>query len=336
VPESFLLLKALKEKGVAPGPELSKLLGISRAAVWKKVSRLREKGFVIEGGKSGYRLISRPELSAEELSLLIPSKKIIYKPLVPSTNELAVQLAERGFINSQGAIIIADSQSAGRGRLGRRWASPPGLNIYMSLLVRPPLPPLPPLPPRKGPLLAVAAAIASALAIKARTGLPVRLKWPNDLVANGKKIGGILLELRSDPDRILFAVAGIGINVNARRRDFPKILRESATSILIETGQKTDRASLIAAIEKEFEHWFYLLSAEKERGSAYNLKCIETILRTYRALSDTIGKRIAIHAEGRVFEGTAKDIDGEGRLLLSARNKVLRFTTGDVLMVRPK
>ena len=323
MPENPLLLKALKEKGTASGPELSGILGISRAAVWKRIRRLRTRGFLIEAGKSGYRLLSGPELSSEGLGLLIPSKHVIYKPLCDSTNELAVELAEKGLGE---AVIVADAQGAGRGRLGRHWVSPSGLNIYMSILLRPLL------PPRKGPLLALAAAIASALAIKARTGLPVGLKWPNDIVAGGKKLGGILLELRSDPDRILFAVAGIGINVNARRRDIPGKLKEIATSVLIETGRKTDRATLIAAIDKEFAHWLPLLLQEKGPETK---KALDTILKTYRALSDTIGKKIALHAEGRVFEGTAADIDGEGGLLLSVRNKILRFSTGDVLMVRP-
>jgi BirA family biotin operon repressor/biotin-[acetyl-CoA-carboxylase] ligase len=320
VSEGHLLLKEL-EKGAKSGPELASALGISRAAVWKKIKQLRGKGFVIEAGSSGYRLLRWPELSAEGLKLLIPLKKIIYKPQIPSTNEWAIALAERGKTKT-GAVIVADTQSAGKGRLGRTWASPAGLNIYMSLLTRPSI------PPRKAPLISIAAAIASALAIKAQTGLSVGLKWPNDLMVKNRKLGGILLELRSDPDRILFAVIGIGINVNARRQDLPKILRDNATSVFIETGRKADRAALIAAIQKEFEHWLGLLS---EQGRS---KPLETILRTYRALSATIGKKVSIHAEGRVFQGTAIDIDDEGRLVLSSKNKTLRFSTGDVLLLR--
>lgn len=313
------ILKFLKERGpegefkTHSGPFLSKSLGITRAAIWKQITFLREKGFVIESGKQGYRLSSLPEISAEELALLVPGKKIIFKKETASTNDLAIRTGEKSAVN---ALVVADGQSAGKGRLGRSWHSPAGLNIHMSILFRPAM------PPRKSPLFSLAAAVSAALAIKGHTGLGVKLKWPNDLLANGKKIGGILLELRADPDRILFAVAGIGINVNAGIKDLPK--ENSATSVLIETGRKTNRAALIAAIQKEFDYWLSVLAGDD----------IDTLLKTYKPLSDTIGKDISVHTEGEIFEGRAIDIDEEGRLLLLRNNKIHRFSTGDVLKVR--
>ncbi|MDA8170189.1 MAG: biotin--[acetyl-CoA-carboxylase] ligase [Nitrospiraceae bacterium] len=327
------ILKSAKGagRGQIPGPELSRTLGITRSAVWKQITRLRQNGYKIDAGKGGYGLVESPDLSAEELRLLLPPVNIIYKKNLGSTNGLALSLCEK--LGREGpaiaASVIADSQGAGRGRLGRSWQSPPGANIYMSIVFRPAM------PPRRAPLLALAAGLASALAIRAQTGLDVRLKWPNDLMAGknsskrkSKKLGGILLELRSDPDNVLFAVAGIGINVNISRKDLPRNLKAKATSILAETGRKANRAALIASIHKELAHWIERFRKNPEKAGA-------ALLKAYSGLSETIGKEILVHTEGKTYKGTASGIDGEGRLLL--RTKLggrLTFSTGDVLKVR--
>ncbi len=316
------LLKILKENAgeAVSGPDLSGRLGITRAAVWKGIGRLRKKGYGIEGGKHGYKLLSWPGLSEEELSLYLPDKKIVFKQSVPSTNDLAIGLAEKREFSDKGILVVADSQSAGKGRLGRTWSSPPGLNIYMSYLLRPEI------SPRNAPLLTLAAALSGALALRAQTGLQARLKWPNDLVANGRKLGGILLELRSDPDRIIYAVLGIGINVNAKKEDLPKGIK--ATSVFIETGRESDRAALIAGIIAELDFW--IRAIRKGEHAA--------LVKAYRGISDTIGKNVRLTSEGRRFEGTALNVDEEGRLVIrvagGGAERQLRFSTGDVTRLR--
>ncbi|MDA8172272.1 MAG: biotin--[acetyl-CoA-carboxylase] ligase [Nitrospiraceae bacterium] len=348
------ILKLLKDprgpRGETPGPELSRALGVTRTAVWKKIKRLRADGYQIHASKSGYRLISGPELSAFELAYYLPGVKIVYRESVSSTNDLALEMAFRAMTvpgesekSASGekatrppladkrplsALVVADSQTAGRGRLGRRWLSPPAVNIYMSVVLWPEL------PPRKTPLLALAAGLASALAIKGQTGLEVRLKWPNDLLAlpgkkadgRCKKLGGILLEFRSDPDRVLIAVAGIGINANLKKSDLPKGTKNSATSILAETGRRVNRAALAAAVYKELDYWTGMLG-KGARAEAH-------LLKGYRSLCDTIGKRIRVQTEGKSFSGTATGIDDGGRLALKTPAGLLVFSTGEVHSVR--
>lgn len=321
------------------GPEFSRALGITRAAVWKKIQLLRAEGFMIEASREGYGLLpGGPDLSARQLGYHLPAVKIVFKENMPSTNDMALLLAmEKGFFRGAGplsALVVADCQSAGRGRLGRSWMSPPGANIYMSAAMRPDL------PPRKAPLLALAAGLAAALAIKGQTGLDVRLKWPNDIVVPGKenkkkgaeaaakKLGGILVELRSDPDRVLCAAAGIGINVNMKKAGIPGQLRPIATSILAETGETADRPALIAAVYRELGYWAGLLHSGAGTGGQQRL------LKAYRNLCDTVGRQVCVQSEGRHSAGMATGIDDDGRLILRTTGGTLRFSTGDVMSVR--
>ncbi len=274
------IIRMFKEKdGFVSGEEMSRRLGITRAAIWKKIRALREKGYVIEGSTAkGYRLIKTPEFSVEELRALInPSrpplklrggeggvmsmerifgKEIIFHESIDSTNTLAMELAEKGV--SHGTVIIADRQLKGKGRLGRTWFSPPKGNIYMSVIVRPEI------EPKDATLLTIMSAISCARAIRNSTGLEVKIKWPNDLMVSdlpvawqtGRKLGGILTEMKSDQDRIVFAVIGIGINVNARLDMFPDDICAAAASVMEELrekgySQEISRTLIIAAILNE-------------------------------------------------------------------------------------
>ncbi len=262
---------------------------------------------------------------------------------MPSTNDLALLMAmgkdqknAGGRTGAPGSslsgLVVAGSQTAGRGRLGRKWLSPHGVNIYMSAAMRPEL------PPRKAPLLALAAGLASVLAIKGQAGLDVRLKWPNDIIVpegknktrNAKKLGGILVELRSDPDRVLSAAIGIGINANMKAKDMPREIRTAATSIFDETGRAVDLAAMIAAIYRELDYWAGMLHKRAADGEQKKQK----LLKAYRNLCDTIGRQIRIQAEGGSFTGTAYGIDDDGRLSLKTAEGMLRFSTGDVQSVR--
>ncbi|MBI5204817.1 MAG: biotin--[acetyl-CoA-carboxylase] ligase, partial [Nitrospirae bacterium] len=198
------IIRMFKEKdGFVSGEEMSRRLGITRSAIWKKIKALRERGYEIEGSTAkGYRLIKTPEFSVEELKILVKGdfgKEIIFRESLDSTNTLAMELAEKGV--SHGTVVIADRQLKGRGRLGRTWFSPPQGNIYMSVIVRPEI------EPKDAALLTIMSAISCARAVRNSTrnesfptGLEVNIKWPNDLMVSERKLGGILTEMKSDQD----------------------------------------------------------------------------------------------------------------------------------------
>jgi BirA family biotin operon repressor/biotin-[acetyl-CoA-carboxylase] ligase len=227
------------------GEEASRLLGISRAAVWKRVTRLRAAGYAVEGLRGeGYRLASLPD-AVEEGAV----RPLLRRPgawpvldcrrVVDSTNAVAADLAAAGC--PHGTVVAADAQEAGRGRLGRSWSSPPGVNLYVSVVLRPPV------EPYEAPRLTLVAAVALARAVEEVASLPARLKWPNDLYVNGRKAAGILAEMSADMDRLRHVVIGTGVNVNGLRASFPPDLREKGTTLREEAGRPFPRASLLAA-----------------------------------------------------------------------------------------
>jgi len=194
------------------------------------------------------------EFSVEGLRKLINGeigREIVFLQSIDSTNVLAMELAEKG--SPHGAVIIAESQTKGKGRLGRRWLSPPKGNIYMSIILRPEV--------KAGDavILTIMTAVACALAIRNVTGLEVKIKWPNDLIVRDKKLGGILIEARSELERIIFAVIGIGINVNMEAGDFPPDIQHIATSIKEESGKPQSRSFIVAEILKEIGRWYEVL-----------------------------------------------------------------------------
>jgi BirA family biotin operon repressor/biotin-[acetyl-CoA-carboxylase] ligase len=310
-----------KSTDFVSGAELSNSLGITRAALWKRINSLRSRGFQIEGSRGrGYKLSGTPELSAEEIKLFVKGdlgREVVLLEKVDSTNDLAMDLALRG--RPHGTVVIADSQSRGRGRLGRRWASPPGANIYMSVILRSEI------SPKDATLLTVASSVACALAVRKLSGLNAGIKWPNDIVVSRRKLGGILLEMRSEPDRVLFAVVGIGMNVNIRAGGLPPDVRPIATSILMETGRRLKRSLLIAGILDELDNELKTLKGE---GAV-------PLLNKWRGLSVTIGKRVRVATSRETFTGDALDIDSEGLLIVKAEDGGLRtISSGDLSMLR--
>lgn len=260
---------------------------------------------------------STTDLSSKELDRLLPGQTVVFRKSLASTNDFAAKKA-----GGYGLLVVADQQTAGRGRLGRSWVSPPGVNIYMSIAF------LPAISQRKTPLLSLAAGLSAALAIKAVTGLEIRLKWPNDLLAGKeKKLGGILLETRLGADKFPFSVAGIGINVNMPKASFPADIARTATSVLAETRAKTNRCVLIAAVCHEFDYWLSVLRKDGEKG-------VQKLLKAYRAISDTIGKKVSVQTGELKLEGTASGIDQEGRLLLRTASGPKRISAGEVQSLR--
>jgi len=319
------ILRLFKDKEtVLSGQKISKALGITRAAVWKKIRALRKKGFIIKAVPSkGYQLLKYPDLSPEEILLRLGGqlfKDVFFHKSLDSTNALALALSAGGDIKS-GTVIIADRQDKGRGRLGRSWFSPAGANIYMSIILRPEI------APRDGTLITILAALACAKALKDKTGVNVSIKWPNDLMASGRKIGGILTEIRSDPDKINLAVIGIGINVNIDCAQLPEELRSTATSVRNETGRLHARNEIVAGILMEFESWYKEL---KSTGRA-------PLLSELRRLSSTIGQRVNVSTGREMLTGLAEDIDEEGMLLLRlSSGELRRISSGDVTLLRPE
>ncbi len=243
-------------------------------------------------------------------------REIFFYEKTGSTNTVAMDLAE-GI--SEGAVVISDSQEKGRGRLGRSWVSPPGVNIYMSIILRPQI------DPGDATLLTIMTSVACATALRRITGLHVSIKWPNDLIVSDRKLGGILAELKIARKRIVCAVVGIGINVNINTKDFPKEIRAIATSIKNESGKAFARETVVAEILNEMNGWYPLLNA-LQRGA---------IISEWQRLTSTLGKRVKVIAGEETYMGLAETIDDEGMLILRlASGEMKRISSGDLTVMR--
>ena len=231
------------------GQQLCEQFQVSRTAVWKVINQLKEEGYQVEAVRNkGYRIIESPDvLTREELAVQIgdatrwAGQEIVCFTETDSTNVRARKLGENGA--AHGTLVVAEQQTAGRGRRGRGWESPAGSSIYMSLLLRPEF------LPNKAPMLTIVMAYSVATALREQTGLDFRIKWPNDIVLNGKKVVGILTEMSTEIEYINHVVIGVGINVNTEA--FPEEICATATSIRRESGKTWRRAELIAAILRQ-------------------------------------------------------------------------------------
>lgn len=319
-----LVLSFLAEAGdeFVSGEAISDKLGLTRAAVWKQVEALRSQGYRIDAVPArGYRLSAVPDrLTPLELRPLLNThdlgQVIHWYEEIGSTSDLAKALAEEGA--EHGEVVVAEGQTAGRGRRGRSWASPARKNLYFSVVLRPDL------PPARAPELTLVASVALCDALR-QAGVRAGIKWPNDLLASGRKIAGILTELAAEPDRVQWVVLGAGVNVNSRREDFPPEFRAEATSVLLERGEPAPRALFAAACLTALEDW---LDRHAERGFG-------PIREAWRERSDTLGREVAVQVEGREITGTAEDLDETGALLVRGPGGLERVTSGDVKLLRP-
>jgi BirA family biotin operon repressor/biotin-[acetyl-CoA-carboxylase] ligase len=318
-----LVLSFLAEAGdeFVSGEAISDKLGLTRAAVWKHVEALRAHGYRIDAVPArGYRLSEIPDrLTPLELRPLLNTHDVgqvlhCYDE-IGSTNDRARELAEEGA--EHGEVVIAEAQTAGRGRRGRSWASPARKNLYFSVVLRPELPPL------RAPELTLVASVAICEALR-QAGVDAGIKWPNDILASGKKIAGILNELAAEPDRVSWIVVGVGINVNARAEDFPEAVRAEATSVLLERGQVAPRALLAAACFTALEDW---VDRHAEEGFA-------PVREAWRARNVTLGREVVARLDGREVAGTAEDIDETGALLVRGPSGLERVLSGDVALLR--
>jgi len=320
-----LVLAFLAEAGdeFVSGEAISDKLGLTRAAVWKHVEALRAAGYRIDAVPArGYRLAAVPDrLTPLEIRPLLNThdlgQTLHWYEEIGSTSDRAKELAEEGA--EHGEVVIAEAQTAGRGRRGRAWVSPPRRNLYFSVVLRPEL------PPARAPELTLVASLAICDALR-QAGVAAGIKWPNDVLASGRKIAGVLTELAAEPDRVHWVVVGAGVNVNARREDFPEELRDEATSVLLERGQAAPRALLAAACFTALEDW---VDRHAEEGFG-------PIRDAWRARSVTLGREVRVQEAARELRGVAEDIDDAGALLVRTPAGVERVLAGDVALLRPR
>ncbi|HWJ80457.1 MAG TPA: biotin--[acetyl-CoA-carboxylase] ligase [Niallia sp.] len=303
------------------GQELATLLGCSRTAIWKHIEGLRKDGFILEAvRKKGYRIIGVPEKIVSDrilfgLNTSFVGKKIHFEESVQSTQTIAQKLALDGA--QEGTLVIAEEQLGGRGRFERNWYSPKYKGIWMSLILRPNISMI------KAPQLTLLTAVAVVQGIQEVTGVQTDIKWPNDLLINGKKVTGILTELQADSDRIHSLIIGIGININQQLEDYPRELQDIATSLYIETKTSWDRSTIIQAIMEQLEK-LYLLYLDK---GFYPIKLL------WESYAISIGKKVIAKTPNKSVKGTAKGITEEGVLLLEDETGTIHsIYSADILL----
>lgn len=301
------------------GQEISRLLNISRAAVWKQVRTLRELGFEIEAKHSqGYRLLSVPDLLlaadiANGLKCQLVGQSVISLPEIDSTNARARQLAEEGA--HEGTVVVADRQSAGRGRLGRRWESPAGVNLYCSILLRPKI------PVQQAPQLTFLSAVAVAETLNKVCHLSAKVKWPNDILVNGAKIAGLLNEMNAETEQIHFVILGIGVNLNMIEEQFPEELKYPVTSAFLETGKSVNRLIFLQELLQCLDRYY----------SEFLLEGFVPIRRRWEKLCNMMNMQVEVDLGNGILCGTVVGLDTEGALRVQLDNgKVERILAGDV------
>ncbi len=277
------------------GQFLSSQLKVSRTAIWKYINSLKENGYIIESSsRKGYRIISSPDLiSMDEIKPFLKTKfigrNIIHFDSIESTNKKAKGLAAEGF--EDGSTVTAEEQTSGRGRLGRHWVSPKHKGIWMSIILKPELEPV------NVPKITHISAAAVITALK-KFNIDAAVKWPNDIIVNGKKICGILTEMSGEINRTDYVIVGIGINANLEVMDIPQDILNKASSLLIETSQVIDRKRLAAEVLNSFEHLYEDFLATGNLGVA---------IKICREHSVLLGREVRIIS--RQQEQTAKAID---------------------------
>lgn len=324
------ILKILREnKGsYVSGQKLCDMLKVSRTAVWKYMSQLKEEGYMISSvSHKGYTLEEEPKediLSQWEITSHLKTKcfgqRTEYYPETDSTNLRIKQLGEEGAL--EGTLAVADCQTAGRGRRGRSWASEPGSGIWMTLLLRPEC------APAQVSSITLVAAIAVAKGLQAQTGLEVQIKWPNDIVCGGKKLCGILTEMSTEVDYINYVAVGIGINVHMKQ--FPKELEKTATSLYLETGKTFSRSLIIADIMAYMEKYYERFLQDGDFSG---------LMEEYDALLVNRDRQVSvltgdIHHQRVLFQGKALGVNEKGALLVEDEQKEIHEVVAGEVSVR--
>lgn len=312
-----LILRALLPGGEVSGEELARRLGVSRAMVHKEIAGMRDEGLLVAAHpRRGYRLEALPERPlpwavqahyAPELDY-----PVRFLPEVPSTMEAAAAWARDGA--PAGAAVTTDHQLQGRGRRGRVWEDPPGMSLLSSIVLRPRF------TPSEAGWLPLAAAVGAAQALRRAAGVEAQIKWPNDLLVEGRKLAGILVELTLEEQEIRHAIVGCGINVH--QIEFPQELRARAISLRQAAGYCGSRAPLLAALVEEVLAAVELLHADPQ---ALRLR--------WKEENCTLGRQVEAHAADGPFQGEAIDVDDIGRLIIRRQDGSERaLAAGDVTL----
>ena len=320
------ILKILQQSGeqFVSGQSLCEMLGVTRQAVWKNIRQLKEYGYEIESiSNKGYRLVARPDkLYAPEIQSFLETdgfcKRVECHDTIDSTNLRAKQLAELG--EPEGILVVADKQTAGRGRRGRDWNSEPGVDIYMSYILRPPL------PPSQVSGITLLTALAACKAIRNVCHIQPMIKWPNDVIIDGKKICGILTEMSSEIQFVHYAVTGIGINTN--RREFAEEICEKATSIYLHTGKIVNRAKLTAEFANCFGSYYQCYVQDGD---------LSAFVEEYNNILANMNQEVCVYhgmvenaAPEEISHGIARGIDKDGSLLVEIDGQIQAVRSGEV------
>ena len=312
------ILTILKDTdGYVSGQELCERFGVSRTAVWKAMNQLKKEGYEIESVQNkGYHLVKTPDiLSKNELVSIRKTKwvgtEICYFDVTDSTNTQAKSLGEGDAPN--GTLVVAGKQESGRGRRGRSFESPAGTGIFMTLLLRPEI------EPQNASMLTLVSALAVAKGIEHMVDLPVQIKWPNDIVINGKKVCGILTEMSAQMDYVNYIVIGIGINVG--NEEFPEEIKDVATSIYLESGKHVNRAMLIEQIWEEFEDYYELYEKTQDLSS---------LVKEYDSYLVNRGQKVRVLDSKEPYEGKAMGITDRGELIVDTWEARRLVSAGEV------
>jgi BirA family biotin operon repressor/biotin-[acetyl-CoA-carboxylase] ligase len=312
------ILTILKDTdGYVSGQELCERFGVSRTAVWKAMNQLKKEGYEIESVQNkGYHLVKTPDiLSKNELVSIRKTKwvgtEICYFDVTDSTNTQAKSLGEGDAPN--GTLVVAGKQESGRGRRGRSFESPAGTGIFMTLLLRPEI------EPQNASMLTLVSALAVAKGIEHMVDLPVQIKWPNDIVINGKKVCGILTEMSAQMDYVNYIVIGIGINVG--NEEFPEEIKDVATSIYLESGKHVNRAMLIEKIWEEFEDYYELYEKTQDLSS---------LVKEYDSYLINRGQKVRVLDSKEPYEGKAMGITDRGELIVDTWEARRLVSAGEV------
>ena len=303
--------------GPVSGEALARRLGCSRAAVWKRIAGLRRQGYRITAQPAGgYTLAAAPDrLGPAELAPYLSGswRRIEWRAEVDSTQRVARDLARAGA--PEGTAVIAERQTAGRGRLGRSWHSPAGLNLYCSIVLRPVL------PPSAVPQVTLVTGAAVAATVEEETGLRPAIKWPNDVLLGGRKVAGILVEMDSEIDRVHHLLVGVGVNLNTPRAGFPPELRRKATSLLVATGRPVHRAAFAGR----------LLAALEARYGRFSTVGFASVRAEWESYSCLTGTEVSVASPGGEIAGRVLGLDADGALRLRRRGgREVRIVAGEV------
>ncbi|MEI6153700.1 MAG: biotin--[acetyl-CoA-carboxylase] ligase [Deltaproteobacteria bacterium] len=300
------------------GDMISAKLGISRTAVWKYINQLEQKGYSITKLKGkGYMLTNTPDkLFPWEVYRHLDTnsivKEIIYQDTIDSTNSFAFKLAVGG--KPEGTCVVAEAQKTGKGRLNRVWFSPPGENLYLSIILKPLVHPA-----RVYPITFLSS-LAVYDTIKRVTGIIPTLKWPNDVLIHGKKVCGTLLEISTEADMVRFIVVGIGFNINMKEKEIDEPIKNKATSLHIETKKTYERASVCGILLSNLDKYYSIFRKNGE----------QEICSIWEKTAQTKGKYLEINQMGEVYKGISEGIDTSGAMLININGKVKRIIAGDV------